>query len=193
MMKVASGQAMATAHPHTKGLVSTFNVIGVASALALAFTIGDSWNSEETSQGARLFRELLCDNTAFRKYVQFELERPMHNFDFMFRDTEQTSWIDTRRVLADADADCSSSTWQTLTDLLLTKYPVSNTFVWVALHKPEDNLRLDLSIWKFQIAERLYSWSISLMLVCLIICIVGSSVYAFQPASSCGLKAMLPA
>lgn len=193
MMKVATGQAMATAHPHTKGLVSTFNVIGVAAALSLAFTIGDSWNSEEKSQGARLFRELVCDNTVFRKYVQFELERPSYKFDFVFRDTDNTSWLDSRRVLARADADCDSVTWQTAIDLLLSKFPLGNTFVWVALHKPEANLHLDLSIWKFQIAERLYSWSISLELVTLIICIVGSSIYAFQPASSCGLKAMIPA
>jgi len=176
------------------GLVQAFQSIGVAATLTLSLALLDSWNGEEQAQGERLFREMICSAPSFREYVIYDLTR--HNFDFTFSDMipaggggGDAAWIDVRAVLRGIP-DCQDHIWFAMEDFLLAEggFNTAKTFMWMNMHLEESRP----AIAKFQTVEFLYFWAITLLLLCVIICIIGSSIFAMAPASTLMLKTQIP-
>jgi len=168
-------------------------MIALFAALLLTFEVGDTWYAQENVQGVRLFKQILCEVPRFRQYVVFHQEQK--NFDFVFVDTGGQAWVDSRRVILNPTAtevDCNGPLWQASELWLLngpSGFEPGATFVWLNMHRDE----VGLLITRFQLTERLYSWSMGCLIACVVICILGSSVFALGPPNSCAMKTQLPA
>lgn len=167
--------------------VRSFNMLALFAALALTFEVADTWYAQRNMQGGRLFKEVLCDIPQFRKYVIFELEQK--GFDFVFMDTDGTAWLDSKRFMNDADNhDCDGPMWHVAEDHLLLGFDTSKTSIWLNMHREE----MGPLILKFQLNEYLYSWSMGCLIVCVIVCILGSSVFSLAPPSPCPFRSQMP-
>jgi len=166
-------------------------MIALFAALLLTFEVGDTWYAQENVQGARLYQQILCEVPRFREYVVFVQEQK--GFDFVFVDTGGNAWVDTRRVLLSSnEVDCKSNLWQASQLWVLNGpggFDPGATFVWLNMHRNE----VGVLITRFQLTERLYSWSMGCLIACVVICILGSSVFALGPPNSCAMKTQLPA
>jgi len=167
--------------------VRSFNMLALFAALALTFEVADTWYAQDNLQGGRLFKEVLCDVPQFRKYVIWSLEAK--GFDFVFMDTDGAAWLDSKRFLNDAtNHDCDSSLWHVAEDHLLMGFDTHATSIWLNMHREE----MGPLILKFQLNEYMYSWSMGCLIVCVIVCILGASVFSLAPVSPCPFRSQMP-
>lgn len=165
-------------------------MVALFAALLLTFEVGDTWYAQENVQGSRLYKQILCEVPRFRDYVVFTQEQK--GFDFVFVDTGGQAWVDSRRVLLNPGVvDCKSNLWQTAELWILNGpggFDPAATFFWLNMHRDE----VGVLITRFQLTERLYAWSMGCLIACVVICILGSSVFALGPPNSCAMKTQLP-
>jgi len=163
-----------------------FNNVALIGALILAFVVGDSWYAQEKNQGPRLFRTALCELPEFRDFVLYTLENRNHQFVFQ---GSSTQWLNTKQVLANADTtDCDDQNMIAATDVLISGFPMERMFAWMNVnHKVAKEV-----IQGFQLVERLYSWSIGLLVACVLVAMLGGATCALTPSSPIVIKCQVP-
>jgi len=171
------------------GMRSGFQMLAMIAALALAWTVGDSWKNHEKEQGERLFKIALCDLPKFRTFVEYSLSQN-GGYSFLFQES-QGSWFDSRGIFMGGGRECDDKEWMAAEDQMLTGFDIKTAFIWMNMHGLEDNVKDVIA--KFQKPERLYSWSTALFLASLVISILGSTVFSMAPANKMALMMQMPA
>eukprot|EP00929_Paragymnodinium_shiwhaense_P017154 TRINITY_DN12614_c0_g1_i3.p1 TRINITY_DN12614_c0_g1~~TRINITY_DN12614_c0_g1_i3.p1 ORF type:complete len:316 (+),score=23.89 TRINITY_DN12614_c0_g1_i3:96-1043(+) len=175
---------------HVSGFDAALTNLGIVNALAVTLVVADCWFATQETMASFLFQRLLCCVPEFREYAtQLMVSSGFSSVENMGHTAFNISAHlgPSLGPLSSAGASCpfeaacqSDAKFHAASQLLFADFPHHKMWAWANVHSQHEIVRYQ--ILQFQLPQTLFSWSLAMLLLAMMVCVIGLVAMSLTPA-----------